>query len=426
MGGLSVSFPEIKAYSNTTAISESHDSKYFLKVEIRTHPDKANTIRQEYEIMKVLNEKGCVTCPKVYGFGQITHEELLANIDANGHSLVRQNGTTSFDYTIQQLVPFSDKIPFSDVLLAMIEQKNLGVFHGDLKPDCLRFDPRVGICFLIDYDQAEYIPEAIRDADNLSFFRWCDERAKAKYAKWNFKRFLHYFPQIDFDRDCLQFFNHGAFNMGATSPFLNQKTTLSQGGVYHSFHFDSVFAKGERDLSGRLEPLSKITFKRGETVLDVGCNVGLFSQYLYDQGCRVTGIDLDENIISGARLLANICRKDIRFESFDLDHGIMLGQFDTIVLLSVIHHTQNIVENAKNIASLCNRIIIECRLKETGAKPVNGVWRATTAWDFPDFDSLIFGLESLFPSFKFKKNYGQGDRDRHIIELGKTTSDTEQ
>ena len=82
----------------------------------------------------------------------------------------------------------------------------------------------------------------------------------------------------------------------------------------------------------------------GKSVLDVGCNMGLLSHYLHDKGCKVTGIDMDEKVITGAKMVANILGKDIDFKYLDLDHAKIEEEYDTVCLFSVIHHVANFKE----------------------------------------------------------------------------------
>ena len=98
-----------------------------------------------------------------------------------------------------------------------------------------------------------------------------------------------------------------------------------------------------------------------------------------------------------------------------------MGSFDTVMLFSVIHHTENIFENCKKIASSAHRILIECRCNEGGAKPLfNGEWIRTTIWKYENIDEMREGLERLFPGFNATQVFGPGDRERYIIELTRT------
>jgi glycosyltransferase involved in cell wall biosynthesis len=147
--------------------------------------------------------------------------------------------------------------------------------------------------------------------------------------------------------------------------------------------------------------------------------MGLLSHYLYDRGCRITGVDMDPKIVIGAKMAANILGKDISFEHLDVDNGPITENYDTICLFSVIHHVKNFSRVTENIAQKCSRIILECGLKEHGSKPVGGEWTKTSGWEFASLEQLTDYLEKVFTGFKFRNYYGSVDRNRHIIALVK-------
>jgi len=307
-----------------------------------------------------------------------------------------------------------------DIVIAVLEQKALGVFHADLRPENCRMDQATGLCRLIDYDQAEPLDETTRQLSNTAFFAWCNDLIREKYSRWNFKNFLHYFPALDMQRDFEGLFRDGAFNLASTRLFTNQITTAAKAAIYHTIREAAVFIDGERSLDSRRGYLDGIAFAPGERVLDVGCSSGIVSTYVARRGCKVTGIDLDPKIIRGCNILSHILGTDATFRYHDLDAGPVEGTFDTVLLFSVIHHTKNLRANAQAISERCRRIIIECRLAEGGMKPTgNGGWQNTSGWRYSTVDELVAGMEELFPGFKLARNHGQGDRDRYMLELVK-------
>ena len=228
------------------------------------------------------------------------------------------------------------------------------------------------------------------------------------------------FHNFEWETHFKPFFVDGSLDIGATYLFKNSETTLRESKIYHTFQNADFHAKGERSFDDRVDLLDQIDFEPGERVLDIGCNAGLLCHYLLDRGCDVTGIDIDPAIIDGAKIIANIMGKTgITFECLDIDNGGPLGYFDTVMLFSVIHHTRDIHKNAARIAKFCKRIVIETRLKESGAKPVDGKWIGTTVWKHETLDDLIKGLEFLFPGHKHTRTLGQGDRDRYVMILEK-------
>ena len=148
-------------------------------------------------------------------------------------------------------------------------------------------------------------------------------------------------------------------------------------------------------MNPRLSALNTIEFKKGESVLDIGCNMGLLGHYLHDRGCRVTGIDMDRKIIIGAKMVANILNKDIQFKHLDLDTEKIEANYDTICLFSVIHHVKKFKQITENIAQRCNRIILECGLKEHGSKPIGDKWTNTSGWEFNSFQELVRYFEAV-------------------------------
>ena len=417
-------FDDLHLYGDTNGasiIGRSVDGKHFLKIEVRHNPLKKLTLEGERQIIEDLNRQHCVTCPTLAYYGALPHPALERCLALPNRAILTAVAESSYRYIIQQFVPATAAPTLGDILLALLEQKALGVFHADLRPENCRMDNATGVCYLIDYDQAERLDDTTRNLDNPEFFAWCDELVRDKYRQWNFQHFLHYFPNVDRARAFAILFRNGSFNLGSTRLFTNQITTAAKAGVYHTIREKAVFIDGERALDARRGYLDAIPFFPGERVLDVGCSSGIVTTYLTRRGCKVTGIDLDPEIVLGCRILAHILGNDTTFLHHDLDSGPVPGEFDTVVLFSVIHHTKNMQANAIQLARQSHRILIECRLLEGGLKPSrdNG-WQMTSGWNFATVDDMVAGLEQLFPGFHLYKNYGQGDRDRYMLELKKS------
>ena len=71
-----------------------------------------------------------------------------------------------------EYIESTEEAAMADLLCAIMEQKALGVFQGDLKPDNIRFCPRRKQTFLIDYDQATIIPDEFKSLNGLDFMGW--------------------------------------------------------------------------------------------------------------------------------------------------------------------------------------------------------------------------------------------------------------
>ena len=88
--------------------------------------------------MKRLNTAGCVTCPLVYEYNTVSTSDLAEMV----RDKEQQEALTKpeYEYIIQQYIPDSGTATLADIVLAMLEQKKLGVYQADIKPGNIRFD----------------------------------------------------------------------------------------------------------------------------------------------------------------------------------------------------------------------------------------------------------------------------------------------
>lgn len=396
----------------TTLFSHSKDNKYFLKIELKENQNKNFNIQQEFVILKELKDKNCQTSPEPFILGSINKEDLqrLSKIDLSDFE------KNNFHYIIQEYIPSSLEFTLSDILLTVLEQKSLGIFQGDIKPDNIRFDQQSKICFFIDYDQSVRLTNEIKSLNNLEFFNFLSEYDKSKYGIGNWLR--HFNGRFTKD-DVVFLLRNNSLKLEDVSILKTQKTTNSDSGFYHSIDHDVISLVGSRDISGRKQILERTTFKQNEKILDVGCNQGLLSFYLQEKGCDVTGIDIDPHIITAAKITSNIFNQKVNFKCLDLDKVDKLEEFDTVMLFSVFHHTINQIENGKKIANACNRIILEARLNENGSQPIglNSTWVNVARWNFETIEELVRFCEFIFPGFTLHKNLGLGSKNRYILEF---------
>lgn len=83
-----------------------------------------------------------------------------------------------------------------------------------------------------------------------------------------------------------------------------------------------------------------IEIKEGMKILDVGCGTGNFSMKLAEMGCRVTGIDISEEMLSIARKkvaekgldikFINMDINDLKFEENEFDAAVSMAAFEFI------------------------------------------------------------------------------------------------
>jgi len=399
----------------------SKDSRRIIKVEIKPHPRKVNSLSDEIKILQTLNNSNCFSAPKIVDYGRINHLEISSLIDQA--NLKKNSYSDSYQYVIMDKAESHVNYSISDVIISILEQKSLGIYHGDIKPDNICFDKNTGVCCFIDYDQSEYLSSDERSLNAEEFLKWCDSMEKNKYG---FDSWIRHFKGLNFNRHIKWLLENGSFNIEATTPYKNQSTTNTKKGVYHSIDSSIITSNGIRSLDVRKPLLDSIHFKQNEKVLDIGCNAGLLTHYLHSRGCDVTGYDMDKWIVESAKVIANILGVKCKYNSIDIDNEKKIVKFNTICLFSVIHHTRDMKNNGKKIADACDRIIIECRLKENGTKPVikdgKTKWTRTTIWNYDNEKDLMTGLSHLFPGFKVSKNIGYADKNRMILELLKTNA----
>ncbi len=134
----------------------------------------------------------------------------------------------------------------------------------------------------------------------------------------------------------------------SAAPDSNNKSVWSEYTTYNQTHIPEYMSAKQEFVDRTLNEV------RPETVLDVGCNTGLFSLLAAKSGARVVAIDYDESVVDRVYraakeenadvlpLVVNLSRPTPRMgwrysenPSF-LDRA--LGQFDLVLMLAVIHH----------------------------------------------------------------------------------------
>lgn len=406
-----------------SGVARSEDGQRVIKVEFIPHFRKENDLLRESDIITELNSAGCVSVPQLLSKGELPVDSIRQALPVELACHLESAGISTFRYLTMQYVKSASKVPLADILVTVLEQKSLGIYHGDVKPANLRFDEARGICILIDYDQATPLTTDVKKLNAEDYLKWCDGQDKVRYPTGS-GTWRRHFKGLSQRLHVAPLLKAGAFNLAQTTPYKRQATTNTKTGVYHTIKHPVVFADGVRDLRDRSTLLDQVEFSDGETVLDVGCNAGLLVHYLEGRGCHPTGIELDTSIVVSAQMVANIIGVRASFFSRDLDEVAALEPFDTICLFSVIHHTSKLEENGRKIAAACKRILIECRLAEHGKKPcvdANGKvrWMETSVWTYSNENALFTGLSKLFPGFTVAKSIGETGKGRILIELEK-------
>ena len=120
---------------------------------------------------------------------------------------------------------------------------------------------------------------------------------------------------------------------------------LSTGGRDRSLSADKMFPE---DMTGK-------------TVLDVGCKYGYFCFEALRRGAsRVVGLELDQDSLRKARLLADCMGANARFEHFNIETDEIAETFDYVLCLNLLHHLRNPISTLdKLIAHTNERLVLE-------------------------------------------------------------------
>jgi SAM-dependent methyltransferase len=106
---------------------------------------------------------------------------------------------------------------------------------------------------------------------------------------------------------------------------------------------DGIVTPGTVDSRKRLELLD-LPDLTGKTVLDVGCNSGMYSfECRKRNASRVVGIDLQRNRLEQARVLNEIMDLDVEFKEMDLFEAKTLGQFDVVICIAMVTEVTDLI-----------------------------------------------------------------------------------
>ena len=101
-----------------------------------------------------------------------------------------------------------------------------------------------------------------------------------------------------------------------------------------------------------------------DTVLDVGCGTGRWSEIISKKAKKVVGIDYDPTNIATA--IGRNC--DVEFILVDINHGIEhLGKFNVALLTHLLEHIDNPRSLLMSLRENCESLIIEVPDRESNA-----------------------------------------------------------
>jgi 2-polyprenyl-3-methyl-5-hydroxy-6-metoxy-1,4-benzoquinol methylase len=99
----------------------------------------------------------------------------------------------------------------------------------------------------------------------------------------------------------------------------------------------------------------------GQNVLDIGSALGFFCFEARRRGAsRVVGIDIDQENVRKASVLADILGEDVEFARRDIEKGLPDEKFDHVLCLNVLHHLSDpILGLDRLIAAASRRLVLE-------------------------------------------------------------------
>lgn len=112
--------------------------------------------------------------------------------------------------------------------------------------------------------------------------------------------------------------------------------------AYYAFTLNGWHLPGERAWYQRWEPIRHRVDFGNKRVLELGCNMGLFSSFAALHGAEeAIGVDHSELVLDAARLVARALGAHARFERVDLaadpDWESRLGGADIVAAMSLVH-----------------------------------------------------------------------------------------
>ena len=107
-----------------------------------------------------------------------------------------------------------------------------------------------------------------------------------------------------------------------------------------------------------------LSFRTTDHILDLGCGKGRFAIYLNQRGYEVTGIDLSEQSIEGAKIYTN---KRLHFEVGDMRDLPAIQTYQYVLnMFTSFGYFDTELENGKAIASMASTLIKRSEERRVG------------------------------------------------------------
>jgi len=171
--------------------------------------------------------------------------------------------------------------------------------------------------------------------------------------------------------------------MDSTIPVANRPAEMR---IYQS-HEGMV---GMSDSARKLERIALPNDLSGKSVLDIGCNEGLFCHWAKQRGAaRVVGIDFDRPRLEFAIKNYGGSGIDFRFQNWST---LPEGPFDIVLWMSAMHYEKNpkrVFESIKRVLSPDGILILECGVVDRSGKEMVRFQRHSDACLYPTTDLLL-------------------------------------
>jgi serine/threonine protein kinase len=374
-----------RIYKNGNRIIKIHKNSNRSK-------DRANNLKEEYDILKIVSTvRGICKNPS---YDKQNEWEMLSYDYIEGTSL--ENLLITKGFTLHPEI-------FKKTFKIIAELNKKGIAHRDIKPGNILLDKDNNV-YIIDFDQAIRIPAlsallidlvGIGNQNKRGFFSYQDLIEKHYTQKPFWIKYISFIVKIlrrlqstkkfssaaatkqsnDTEIAYLQEAWHIAEHAGANSPG-NQV-------AYYSLDIQDVHLPGERSWMLRWANIyGKIDFK-DRKILECGCNLGLLSAFAKNAGAQqCVGVDINQEILNGSRLVSKALHADNEFIRIDFDSNEhweeQLRGFDMVTAFSVVNWLED-KERFLSFLGTHNEVLYEGhdsiaveteRLKKAGFKNV--------------------------------------------------------
>lgn len=368
-------------------VATSTDGAAFVKVY------EAGEAGAEHELgnLRRLTEAGCQSAPALLGEGTLATGERYAVLS----------------YTRADRGGFG----LPEILLALLEQQALGVYPGRIGLPQIRYDSLTGLCRFSSYSTAVELDEPTRALGARAYLDWCVVRERERCGREGGVPFI-----VPATQSPEWIWKDERLNLMATQAFRHQRLGDVPEPSVQTIDLSRVLLAGSRPWTLQAEVLDRVAFAAGERVLDLGCGLGAGCQYLARRGCAVTGVDVEDRMLDGAKLLANLAGVKVDFRCHDLDYEELPGEWETVLLLAVLHHFFHPEKAAERLAwTGARRLIIEAAPREQGYKWFGRWYQKSGGWTFEDVDPPGLWLKDLFSGYSLMEDLGPTEHGRHML-----------